>query len=531
MRNTSSNNLSIEDSFEPKTDEIWEFTHLSQRMLVAAICCLILVLPMTAMSSQADATSPVEQDGDSLEASVPAPNKQEISEAKGEPEEEESSARESKELGNDEESEPKEHLEGSMPSDGETPEPDVSPEVSAEPMAIDDEADPIEEETDASPKDTSELDSVEQPSPSQDEPEDLDLSELDPAWRLYHEAFIHLAGDQPLEAVATLSHLRITYGDHPAAALAREALHFVEATTIGTPSPPPLEPIPDERVSRTPFYMEEATNTARAELATFQTLHGIVLAVQLALLAEVSTERPVMAMAMMGGGLGLGLSLWSTASGITSGQSQAINTGTMWGAWNAGAMSILLDRLVDPLPYNAGLGLLMAGQVGGIAAGAYLWNRWGPHAGEITVASSTGIWSGALTAMLLGIMAPGIDDDLRLATLLVMSDLGLLSGALLSRHIQMSRSRANIINLSGGLGTFIGFVTAIFFDVFDTQVMLGFTTLGALGGLALGLHFTEGWDHDRPTGRTSRSAGNESALRLNLMPMNDGAALVFSRDI
>ncbi len=364
-----------------------------------------------------------------------------------------------------------------------------------------------------------------------DEPVDEGLEivepkDVDPAWRLYHEAFLHLADDDPVEAVAKLSRIRVDHRDHPAARLARETMHFMEAASAAPARTAPVGPGIEPRPERASFQIEQHSNLARAELASFQTTHGIIMGWQFALLLDVWSEEAVMALLMLGGGVGLGASLLATQHGIMPGHAQAINSGTRWGAWNAIALTLLLEP-----PFEAAVGMIMAGQIAGTAAGTGLWNKWRPHSGEVTVATSTGLWTGVFTAMLFGIVQPNIDFRFMLGTVLVMSDLGLVTGALASRHIQMSRGRANIINVSGGLGGLIGLGTSVILQMHDERLMLGASMLGAGAGLGLGYHFTQEWDSEDRHGFRLDGGRGSSVARLDLVPMQDGAALVLSRDL
>jgi len=237
---------------------------------------------------------------------------------------------------------------------------------------------------------------------------------------------------------------------------------------------------------------------ARAELTFFQTLHGVVLGLEACVLLDCGDSiRLRVGTLLAGGGAGLAASLLTTGDGITPGHALLIDSATGWGFWNALALNFVLDNWRDD---RASTGLMMAGQLGGLGAGVYLWDAFRPQAGDVSLVNSAGVWSGILTIFAFEAFDLTLRDREAFGTLLATTNLGGLAGATWAQDHPMGRGRVFVINASGVVGALLGFGTAALVageDVSD-EAMFGSGIAGTLAGLGLGAYLTQGWQLELP---------------------------------
>ena len=259
--------------------------------------------------------------------------------------------------------------------------------------------------------------------------------------------------------------------------------------------------------------VEEPTGVARAELVTFQTLHGIVLGGQSCALLGCDSPRLALGLPTLGGSIGLGGSLLFSRDGITSGHASAINSGVIWGGWLGAASA----GLVADLDGDEITGVMMAGQVAGLGVGYLLAQQIRPTAGDTRLVNLGGAWS----AFYYLIVTEGI---LRLRQSRQTMGLGLigatLSGAGLGAAIAsahpMSAGRVGIISATGVLGVLAGLtapVIALGDEADRTSVMVS-AALGATAGLGIGTLLTRDWDDEE--------AYQPQAMSFSILPTLDG---------
>lgn len=315
-----------------------------------------------------------------------------------------------------------------------------------------------------------------------------DLSR-DPAWALYQEATMALIGGDRHRAHALLDTLQAQHADHPAARLAAPARLALREDS-------PMRAGPDGEP------VEQNSRTARAELVSFQTLGGLAAGVELCATVGCETVRTNVVTVAVTTGAGLGLSLWATREGITPGEALAINSATAWGFWQGLALQMATEPEVDNTNFNATrddrriprylLAGQFAGTIGGIAIATYLQ----PRAGQVALANSAGVWSGAIT--LMSLLAADFRDDGRstMGLLLAASDVGLILGSVAATQIETSRSRMLVIDSSGILGFLLGMGTlaVISPDRVEGRDVATAGLVGTLAGLGVGVWLTRGWD-------------------------------------
>ncbi len=315
----------------------------------------------------------------------------------------------------------------------------------------------------------------------------------DAAWQLYHDAFAALMQGEPARARDLASTLLREYPDHPATNLVRGA-HLGLA-------PGAIDEVQAQHDSR-----ETASRGAKAELALFQSLHGIALGIEACFVLNCDSGEAYFGLALAGGAAGAIIPI--SLGELTSGERALLNSGTAWGAVNAG---LLLAAMSDPDEQTFGL-TLIGGQGAGLILGASL-TALHPTAGQVGLANSGGEWLGVVST--LTITAAGIhasDRDRALAAMVAV-DAGLAGGAYLaSRWPRVSRAQTLVIDAGGIVGAVGGAAAAIIVSGHsDERPTAGFAAAGAVLGIAATAYFTRDW-----------SDGSASSLHTYVMPPERG---------
>jgi len=334
-----------------------------------------------------------------------------------------------------------------------------------------------------------------------------------PAFRLYHLAFEALAAGQVDEASRLLRQLVTTQAEHPLARRAQQVLAKLDAGPINQVFDVP-------RKAAAPGIGRDSAPTAfsRAELVVAQTLHGIGLGAEVCIVAGCDDARAIGATVVVGGGLGLGLSLLLTSeSGITPGHTAALNTGTLWGA----ATGFMISGLINPVSDDAELipGLMIGGQLLGLGVGELSWRLTHASSGDISLAGSTGFWSGFLATMVtLGAFNGDPDEPEPVFGIILASSLtGLVAGGFLADRFPINRGHALVIDGGGVIGALTGLGAALIVRAEDSAPYFILTGIGAASGLVLTTFLTRDWDLD---------IGREASF--NIIPTKGGAIVGFS---
>ncbi|MFP2899949.1 hypothetical protein, partial [Corallococcus sp. 4LFB] len=234
---------------------------------------------------------------------------------------------------------------------------------------------------------------------------------------------------------------------------------------------------------------EGPSKGARASLTIVQTMHGITQGILLCAISHCQDTRAYVAVSLLGGGAGAALSLLTTQSGLTQGQAAAINSGTVWG-FGYGLASIgSLD-----LDGDASTGAVMAGALGFTGLGILVAELARPTAGQVSLANSGGLWSGVVAALIMGTQD---DNDARAFFGIEQGVVGagLLTFALVSRSLDISRGRVLLIDAGGLLGGLMG-LSALFLAFNDGHgdVLLVGTAVGVVAGLGTATFLTRDFD-------------------------------------
>ncbi len=331
----------------------------------------------------------------------------------------------------------------------------------------------------------------------------LKAPKADPAWTHYHDAFLDTITGRDMKARRELVRLRTRYPNHPASILAEKLLTRMDRMEFGTSEQNPQ------------FGSHKPTGLARAELAATQTVSGIFIGAWFCGAAGCDDGRIWTAALTLGAAGGLAGSLMATdADGITPGRALAINSGTEWGVYNGAMLAAALDA-----DGKGVFGALLAGQLLGTGMGVAVAKLTDPTAGDVSIVTSGGLWAGAAMFMINGATEFELfDGDGDLWSILIASDLGLLGAALLRNNgmLQMSRSRALLIDSGGLLGTLFGMGLAVMIGN-DNASPAGVFIPGLLGmaaGLGGTYYLTDDWDLP------------STEMSLAVIPLQDGGMTV-----
>ncbi len=314
----------------------------------------------------------------------------------------------------------------------------------------------------------------------------------EPPWILYQKATLLLVGGDKQQASTLLAQLHAEYAGHPADHLAEPLRKVLERAESPANTSVPIDPM-----------VELPSKAARAELVSTQTVGGINLGVQLCMAADCQSSRAVVLSIVGGAGTALGLSLWQTADGITPGTALAIDSAAMWGLYHSLMIPMISEtqtnvnfNTVQPDYSRRDAMWRMAGQLGGTGLGIAAADHFQPHAGQVSMANSAGIWTGVATFLAMQSANSNVNSKTEQTAVLVASDLGLVAGAIGSTYFEVSRSRTIIIDTSGILGLLLGMGAVVLSqgDNVNSQALTSGALLGTLVGLGAGVALSANWD-------------------------------------
>jgi hypothetical protein len=254
------------------------------------------------------------------------------------------------------------------------------------------------------------------------------------------------------------------------------------------------------------------TQGASAELALFQTLHGLALGIEVCVLLECDSPEAYFGLSLAGAGAAAIASLKAIEQ-VTPGQRALLNGGTVWGAFNS-LMLILAGEPGDEKTIALGM---IGGQVAGMAGGALLF-RYRPTAGQVGLASTGGQWGAAL--MWLTLVASSAEPSAAelAVSLMLAADVGLGLGAYLAKQ-QPNISRAQTLVMDGGGnvgGVGGGGIGVLIGGVIGDRATAGAAALGAALGLGAAAYFTRVW------GDEDGDDDDAGGARAILMPAEHG---------
>jgi hypothetical protein len=228
----------------------------------------------------------------------------------------------------------------------------------------------------------------------------------------------------------------------------------------------------------------------RAELVLFSTLYGVYAAGATAMAADVQSGRVFSTLLLVGGGAGLGSSLWLTRTGpISSGRANLIDSAAVWAGYNGTLIGVIGEA--NP---RVAAAISLASSAAGLTTAALLTRTDAPRVGTVAAANSGGIW-GLATGAFLSIYYPtDVDLKLLLGTIVITADAGLALGAWLGEEHQVSRERALLIDAGSVVGILGGLAVYAITGLDDRTVSASCALAGLGVGLGSAIWFTRDWD-------------------------------------
>jgi hypothetical protein len=291
----------------------------------------------------------------------------------------------------------------------------------------------------------------------------------DPVWSAYDDAFARAAkGDRTL-ASSRLAELAARWPQHPAGIRAG-ALSQSFGRSRGTER--------DESM----VSSNRASRTARGELVFWSTVGGVFTGANICIIAKCESDREYATVYSLSVGGSLALALAASRNGVAQGEAQLYNSAQTWAAWNALAINDGFASSTDAAVISLGA------QAVGIGAGIGLWKSWKPTQGDVALTNSFLLWSTMLT--LWGHIV--VDEEPTLRRVVLLGDVGLLAGALVSTQVKMSRGRTLLIDVGGIIGILGGGLVAV--GAQDETAVGVSLFLGTAAGLAIAAAATRDWD-------------------------------------
>jgi hypothetical protein len=320
------------------------------------------------------------------------------------------------------------------------------------------------------------------------------------AWRAYDEAFRLLVRGRRSEARRLIEDLAVRNADHPATARALTLLRLWPAFGAPPdPAPAPnsaaLEAATEEDEDVEAGGVERASRASRAALAFFETFHGIAAGIELCVLVDCNSAEEALSFPLLLGGGALAITLASTADGVRPGTASLLEDGVLWGSWNA----VAFGRIENARSTRFAGGLLL-GQALGLSVGAGLASTVQPTAGQVSLTTTVGMWTGLLVWFSRGAGNLSTASGASLGSMAITSDIGLAAGALLSAGYPVSRGHALLIDSGGIGGAVLGLGVVAIVGGSGTRYSTYYKAMvpSTLLGLAAATYLTREWDVPEP---------------------------------
>jgi hypothetical protein len=271
----------------------------------------------------------------------------------------------------------------------------------------------------------------------------------------------------------------------------REAQACLEARPAGRFAEPARALI--VRARNAPPQARGAGIGPRTELVISSTLAGVYLS-SLTAAALDADGKGATGLVMLGTGGGLVASILATSGRrVPDSMPQMLFNGLAFGTY----ATLLVRTLAD----NGGSGRSIAGAAAlGAAVGgtAGLLSSVYVPGGDAAAISTGMVWGGLVPLLIEGAIAPHVNTNAPLWTLLIGSTAGVIIGPVLNHQLRYSRGRWNLISLGGGVGLLMGAGLGVLTDAFNGEGRAGLTlsAAGSIAGLGLMALLTKDFDFD-----------------------------------
>jgi hypothetical protein len=150
---------------------------------------------------------------------------------------------------------------------------------------------------------------------------------------------------------------------------------------------------------------------------------------------------------------------------------------------------------MSDLKGNEIIGAGLAGGLIGITTASILTSKeyFSEGRGALTgSANKWGAWFGLIFASMTD-----LDGNDVLRSVLLGSDLLVVSTAIAAKNVEMSRGRVRLISLSGFVGIVAGFGIDLLIEVDNSQTAMGIVGISSVAGLIMGASLTKDYDRDK----------------------------------
>lgn len=237
--------------------------------------------------------------------------------------------------------------------------------------------------------------------------------------------------------------------------------------------------------------------SGRGKLVFGGTLYGIWAGVAFDIIADIEDSRALVVPPLLGGAVGLTLSLLGTRDGeITNAQAWSTITGFDYGTYSGLIWGAAADGDEEVVVGSA----LGAGLAGGVAAILLTRGRH-PKQGDVEMVRSGGLWGFATGGLVAALVQP--EDSRATFTLMGLGmNGGLAAGLALAQVYDLPRNRMLFIDTGALGGGLLGFAAA-FLAIgspdgdSDARILAGLALAGLYAGMAVAAYFTRDMQPDR----------------------------------
>lgn len=231
--------------------------------------------------------------------------------------------------------------------------------------------------------------------------------------------------------------------------------------------------------------------SGRTELLVFSGYYGLWAGIALPAALQADSPQAYALGLILGGPLAVALTHNITKeASISSGRATMISLGGHLGTWQGLGWAGVAEQ-----PAHAIMGYGLLAGLAGIGAATAMTNHYDFSTGHAAVTNSSAHW-GAWFGLVIAMLSDQEDKHL-LRSMLISTDVAVLSTGLLAKNVKMSKARMRLIDLAGVIGTMIGFGVDMMIEVDNENTAFAIGGLGTISGLWAGTAMTRNYDQGK----------------------------------
>ena len=218
---------------------------------------------------------------------------------------------------------------------------------------------------------------------------------------------------------------------------------------------------------------------------------------------------------------GIGALAWAKATDATAGEAHLVGVASDLAAAGAAGLGVVVGP--ENLDESAYWGLALAGAAAGIGGGLALNARRDHSWGDVEIFRAVGLL-GAYTGFATARIVTRDDERLFAGLALAGGTAGLIFGDRLVRDRDLAAGQGLLVDLGTVAGGLLGLGVAVLVgdqSASDEKIYLGLSTAGAWAGFAATYASLSERSRPADAGGSSDVRRDESALRLDLVPVPD----------